>query len=510
MKGLTMFLRLLFLAVILVIIVLCSSCLFFLVKILYVRRKYRHLPCPKKRSFIWGHEPEIAEVAREGGHFSMVLVKWQKTYGSVFAMHIFDKASVVCMEPSVVRELLINTKTSKPYKFYGVFQNACGKRVGGNGLFSELDNKRWEQNRKMISPPFKRGYLIDLMYQYNNSVDELITYLRPKADGKTEILMADEFNKVAMDIIAKVAFGLNDLNVISNGDAPFCKAATQTLTGVMAQIRNPFIRFDPREASRNTMRKTQDAIDLIRKIGKNCILERLADMNEGRDYPKDILTHILQASSGLKGNFGLEQMIDEFVTFFVAGQETTAQLMSFTYEIVGRHPDIYKKLQEEVDAVIGDNDSITYENTCKLEYMNLVLKEVLRWAPPAAGVQRRVDRDFVVNGYKIPAGARVGLNHYALGRDERFWDNPEKFDPERFREENNRRLYAYFPFSLGPRVCIGQHFAMIEAKVIIAKLLQKFDFTLVPGVELEYLAEVTLKPKHRTPLYLTPRKTSRD
>ncbi|XP_071832483.1 cholesterol 24-hydroxylase-like isoform X2 [Apostichopus japonicus] len=461
-------------------------------------------------SFIWGHEPEIAEVAREGGHFSMVLVKWQKTYGSVFAMHIFDKASVVCMEPSVVRELLINTKTSKPYKFYGVFQNACGKRLGGNGLFSELDNKRWERNRKILSPPFKRGYLIDLMYQYNNSVDELITYLRPKADGKTEILMADEFNKVAMDIIAKVAFGLNDLNVISNGDAPHCRAARHIFAGIMAHLVHPFIRFDPREASRNTVRKTQDAIDLIRKMGKNCILERLADMNEGRDYPNDILTHILQASSGLKGNFGLEEMIDEFVSFFVAGQDTTGQLMSFTYEIVGRHPDIYKKLQEEVDAVIGDNDSITYDNTCKLEYMNLVLKEVLRWAPPVAGMQRRSVRDFVVNGYKIPAGTRVWLSHYALGRDERFWDNPEKFDPERFREENNRRLHAYFPFALGPRNCLGQHFAMIEAKVVIAKLLQKFDFTLVPGVDLEYVNEIALKSKHRTPLYLTPRKTSSD
>lgn len=500
-----MFLRLIFLAGISSFLLVCALCLCFLVKIMYIRWKYSHLPRPKIRSFIWGHAIDIAEVTKQGQHFSVLISNWQKIYGNVFVLHVFDRASVFCLEPSVIREMLINTKSRKPPEFYSVFQKLFGRRLGGYGLFSELDNARWEQKRKMFNPAFKRGFLIDLMDQYNSSVDELIHYLRPKADGKTEILMAEEFNKVALDIIAKVAFGLNNLDVISNEDAPFCKAAAQTFCGVMAQIRHPFIGWDPRQEARSTTKKTQDAIELIRKTGKQCILERLADIKEGKDHPKDILTHILQASSGLEGNFGLEQMIDEFVTFFIAGQETTAQLMSFTYEFVGRNPDIYKKLQEEVDAIIGDSEAITYDNTCKLEYMNLVMKEVLRYAPPAVGVQRETPIDFVINGYKIAAGTRIGLNHYALSRDERFWENPEKFDPERFREDTNRHLYAYFPFSLGPRVCIGQHFAMIEAKVIIAKLLKTFDFTLVPGVRLEYLAEVTLKPKHRTPLYLSLR-----
>lgn len=440
----------------------------------------------------------------------MLIDKWRKIHGPVYALFFINRATVMCLEPSVVKELLINSDSSKPGDFYSIFHSVFGKRLAGNGLFSELNNDNWARKRKMFNPAFKRGYLVKLMDQYNNSVTELVTHLMPKADGNTEILMAEEFNKVALDIIAKVAFGLNDLNVISDDEAPFCKAVAQTFTGVMAQLRLPFISMiDPRETTRVVREKTQNAIDLVRKIGKQCIMDRIQAINEGREYPVDILTYILQASNNLQASseFGMEEMIDEFVTFFIAGQETTAQLMSFFYEMVGRHPDIYKKVQEEVDSVVGDKPCISYEDIGKLEYMTLVLKEVLRYTPPAAGVQRTAPHDIVINGYKIPAGTAVGLNHYALGRDERFWDEPEKFDPERFRDEDSRRHYAYFPFSLGPRVCIGQHFAMIEAKVIIAKLVQSFDFKLVPGVELLFIPEVTLKSKNRTPLYLTLRKS---
>ncbi|KAJ8046091.1 Cholesterol 24-hydroxylase [Holothuria leucospilota] len=458
-----MFLKFMLLSLALVFFLVLVFCISILGNLLLLRWRYRHLPSPKMKSFLLGHAVEIGEVTKKGGHFSMLIDKWRKIHGPVYALFFINRATVMCLEPSVVKELLINSDSSKPGDFYSIFHSVFGKRLAGNGLFSELNNDNWARKRKMFNPAFKRGYLVKLMDQYNNSVTELVTHLMPKADGNTEILMAEEFNKVALDIIAKVAFGLNDLNVISDDEAPFCKAVAQTFTGVMAQLRLPFISMA---------------------------------INEGREYPVDILTYILQASNNLQASseFGMEEMIDEFVTFFIAGQETTAQLMSFFYEMVGRHPDIYKKVQEEVDSVVGDRPCISYEDIGKLEYMTLVLKEVLRYTPPAAGVQRTAPHDIVINGYKIPAGTAVGLNHYALGRDERFWDEPEKFDPERFRDEDSR-------------VCIGQHFAMIEAKVIIAKLVQSFDFKLVPGVELLFIPEVTLKSKNRTPLYLTLRKS---
>ncbi|PIK42222.1 Cholesterol 24-hydroxylase [Apostichopus japonicus] len=135
-----------------------------------------------------------------------------------------------------------------------------------------------------------------------------------------------------------------------------------------------------------------------------------------------------------------------------------------------------------------------------------VLKESLRLAPPVVAIQRNNTEDLIVNGVKIPAGSNIELNNYALSRDQRFWDEPETFKPERFKAETNRNPYAYFPFALGPRVCIGQHFAMIEAKVIMSKIFQAFNFSLVPGVELRCINDMTLQPLDKTPLYLTLRK----
>ncbi|WP_411026905.1 cytochrome P450, partial [Salmonella sp. s55044] len=141
-----------------------------------------------------------------------------------------------------------------------------------------------------------------------------------------------------------------------------------------------------------------------------------------KDYPHDILAHILEtkAQDGIIKAEDMDQMIDEFTTFFVAGQETTGQLLSFTCEFVGRNPDVYKKLQEEIDRVIGDKEDITYNDTCQLEYMNLVFKEVLRIAPPVVEVQRTNANDSIINGLTIPAGSNIGLSIYALGRDERY------------------------------------------------------------------------------------------
>ncbi|KAJ8046087.1 Cholesterol 24-hydroxylase [Holothuria leucospilota] len=503
-----MLLRFILLAIGVVCFLVFALCMYILSKIIFVRWKYSHLPTPKMKSFLLGHAMYFEEMYKKGGHISMLFSQWNKTYGPIFVIFAVHRVSVMCMEPSIVKELLINTKSTKPAQFYSILHSVFGQRFLGTGLLSVLDNTVWEERRKMFNTAFKRGFLIDLLFQYDESAERLISYLLTKADGETEVLMYEELNKLSLDVIAKVAFGLNDLDAISEKGSIFSEAAADSLHGCMSQMQLSFFAaFDFRKESRRVQDKAKKGSMLIRDIGRRCILKRIQDIKEGRDYPNDILTHILQVSSHLQNNsvFGMEEMLDEFVTFFVAGQETTASLMAFTFEYLGRYPDIYKKVQEEIDDVVGNKQSISYDDICKLEYLSLVLKEVLRLSPPVVGVQRINPKDLYLNGYKIPAGSNIGLNHYTIGRDERFWDDPEKFNPERFRKESNSRVYAYFPFSLGPRVCIGQHFALIEAKVTLTKLLQRFDFILVPGVEFQCFVEVTLKPKNKTPFYLIRR-----
>ncbi|KAJ8046082.1 Cholesterol 24-hydroxylase [Holothuria leucospilota] len=421
----------------LVFLTALSVCLYLLGWVLYIHWKYRHIPSPKiMGNFFMGHITELTEFEKKGRHLSMLFLKWKKEYGTVFVIFTMNRAIVVCLEPSIVKELLVNSRSTKPAALYGKFHTVFGQRFVGNGLFSELNNDHWEKKRKMLNPPFKRKYLMDLMYQYNNSTEELISYLKLKADGKTEVHMAHEFNKVALDIIAKVAFGLDNLNVIHDDDAPFCQAVAQSMKGLMHYIRTPFWKVDFRKESQAAMEKSRKAMIFMRNIAEKCILNRIEDIKEGRNYPEDILTHIIKYSRSKDGMMGMEEMIDECFTFFIAGQETTAQLMSYTFEMIGRHPEIYKKLQEEVDCIIGEKPVISYDDISKLEYMTLVFKEVLRYTPPAAGIQRQNVEDIIINGYKIPARSNIALSHYSLSRDERFWDKPEEFNPERFREDN--------------------------------------------------------------------------
>ncbi|XP_042073725.1 cholesterol 24-hydroxylase [Haplochromis burtoni] len=162
---------------------------------------------------------------------------------------------------------------------------------------------------------------------------------------------------------------------------------------------------------------------------------------------------------------------------------------------LGRHPEILEKAKKEVDDVIGMKCDISYDDLGELVYLSQVLKETLRIYPTAVGTSRDVAEDMVIDGVHIPGGVGVFFNSYVSGRLERFFKDPLRFDPDRFHPDAPKPYYCYYPFALGPRSCLGQNFAQMEAKVVMAKLLQRFDFTLVPGQTFDILDAGTLRPK---------------
>ncbi|XP_016114023.1 cholesterol 24-hydroxylase-like [Sinocyclocheilus grahami] len=190
-----------------------------------------------------------------------------------------------------------------------------------------------------------------------------------------------------------------------------------------------------------------------------------------------------------------EQMLDNFVTFFIAGQETTANQLSFAIMELGRHPEIYKRAKAEVDEILGTKRDISYEDLGKFTYLSQVLKETLRLYPTAPGTNRWLHEDMVINGLKIPGGCSVAFSAYVSQRMEKNFKDPLKFDPERFDVNAPKPYYCYYPFALGPRTCLGQVFSQMEAKVVLAKLLQRFEFSLVPGQSFDIKDTGTLRPK---------------
>lgn len=194
-------------------------------------------------------------------------------------------------------------------------------------------------------------------------------------------------------------------------------------------------------------------------------------------------------------------MVDNFVTFFIAGQETTAGTLAFLFLELGRHPRILENLRNEIDNVIGKKTYITMEDLSNLEYTSCVLKEALRLYPPAVAVSRITHQDGTIGNLFVPANTVIHLSSYACGRCEKFFPDPLQYKPERFFKDSNGvylnqiQNYTYFPFSLGPRNCIGQNFAQIEAKILIAKFLQNYEYKLSPGQCFDAAQELTLRPK---------------
>jgi cytochrome P450 len=193
------------------------------------------------------------------------------------------------------------------------------------------------------------------------------------------------------------------------------------------------------------------------------------------------------------------QVRDEAMTLFLAGHETTAIALSWACYLIAQNPHVDAKLAEELHVVLGGRVP-TPEDLPRLRYTEMVLKEAMRLYPAVWGIGRRALQDCELGGYRVPAGSNIFILQWRTQRDPRFFPDPERFDPERWREDPVRSgkipRFAYFPFGAGPRVCVGASFAMMEATLLLAMIQQRFHLKTVAGHPIELFASVTLRPKH--------------
>jgi cytochrome P450 len=192
-----------------------------------------------------------------------------------------------------------------------------------------------------------------------------------------------------------------------------------------------------------------------------------------------------------------QQLRDEVITLLRAGHETTAPTLSWAWYLLTQYPEVEKRLHEELDAVLGGRLP-TAANPAKLPYTDKVIREALRLYPPAWRIGRTAGEPIQVGDYILPAGSNILMSPWVTHRDERWFPNPERFDPNRWGTESMAKLprLAYFPFDGGPRVCIGAGFAMMEATLLLAVIAQRFRMRLVPHQRIESLPSITLRPKN--------------
>jgi len=179
----------------------------------------------------------------------------------------------------------------------------------------------------------------------------------------------------------------------------------------------------------------------------------------------------------------------------MAGHETTSTAIAWTLYELSKHPEMQKKIQEEIDFVLGDQEIKSFDQVEQLKYLNMVIKESLRLYPPVPKVVRRVVNEDIIQNYKIPKNITAIISIYSIHHNIKYWSDPETFNPERFTDENskNRHPYAWIPFIAGERNCIGWKFALLEVKIILAMLFKNFEFSLLPGQDIIRKSNVTMR-----------------
>ena len=240
-------------------------------------------------------------------------------------------------------------------------------------------------------------------------------------------------------------------------------------------------------------RRTRKAVRILRAAIQDFINERRAAPDERNDF----LSILLQARDEDGQPMSDEQIMAECLTLFGAGHETTATALTWTWYLLCQHPEIYQRVQQEVDSVLQGRTP-TFADLARLPYCLQVFKETLRLYPPAYATSRRALRDMEIAGYLVPKNQIVLIAPYTLHRRSEYFPQPENFDPERFTPEREKQLprHAYLPFGAGPRICIGNHFAMMEGQLLLATLVQRVSFSLVQDQPLviDPVHHLTLRP----------------
>jgi cytochrome P450 len=237
------------------------------------------------------------------------------------------------------------------------------------------------------------------------------------------------------------------------------------------------------------------------------VIEMFVEARQGEVAEHDDLLSRLLASTDEDGEGMSEKLLrDELLTFLFAGHETTATALTFTWFLLAQHPEVERRLAAEVDEVLGDGPP-AFTDLPQLEYTEQVLKEAMRIYPPVPNIPREPVESLELGEYAIPEDATLAPSQWTIHRSERFWNDPLTFRPERFAGESDRHRFAYFPFGGGPRRCIGQQFAMVEAKLILATLVGQFHLELLSEPEIDLSVSITTRPLEPIEMRVEPRET---
>jgi cytochrome P450 len=405
------------------------------------------------------------------------LQKLSTEYGDIVTMRYYNLRFYLVNHPDFIEEVLVTHNR----KFIKGRVLRANKRLFGNGLLTS-EGDFWLRQRRLAQPAFHRG-------RVGSYADTMVRYTeRLIADWKSgeERNVHAEMMRLTLQIVAKTLF---DADV--EGDAARVGIALEAIMELNSDFRKLMLTPSWLPIPRNIR-----AAAATRRLDK--IIFRFITQRRANPADKgDLLSMLLAAQDDDGTHMTDRQLRDEVITIFLAGHETTANTLSWTWLLLSQNPVAEAKLHAELDAVLGGR-SPSLDDLANLRYAGNVITESLRLYPPAWGMARLAIEDVEIGGYPIPKGCGVSLAQWIVHRDPRWFDSPETFRPERWEGDLIKRLprFAYFPFGGGPRQCIGSNFALMEATLLLAAIAQKYRMRVIPEQEIVPMPTITLRPRY--------------
>jgi len=398
-------------------------------------------------------------------------------------------------DPGGIRHVLLDNAAN--YRKSELARRILEPGLGRGLLTSEGDT--WRSQRRIMAPAFDAASMRSYAPAIGDAAGPLMESWARLQPGAT-VEMATEMMRLTLRIISRTMFSSDSDDIAAIVERSFANAQAGSMPNFLDFIGLPaWLAGWRRNAFRRQLFAPFDAV-----------IHRLIEHRRGAptaDGRQDLLARLVAARDDLSGQgMSSAEIRSQAITIFLAGHETTALALTWTWYLLSRHPDHEARLHAELNEVLGGRDP-TYDDLPNLPYTRMIIEESMRLYPPAPFVTREPVADDVVCGRRVPKGSYVAIYPWLVHRHRRLWTNPLRFDPERFSPERSadRPRFAYLPFGGGPRICIGASFAMMEAVMVLATLARKYRFRLVPGYPVEPRGLITLQPRYGMAMRVEPR-----
>lgn len=445
---------------------------------------------PKPR-FLMGNIPDM------GGDILSFYQRCAREYGDVSTLYLGYQRCYLINNPDYIEEIMV----TNPRNFLkgAAYHTYSTRRLFGNGLLT-AEGDEWMRNRRMMQPGFNHkavGTYAGIMTDYTERM------LARWQAGETRDIHED-MAELTLQIVTKALFDADVENEARETGRLFNQLLREfnggfsSLVHQVGEYMPAYLPWPGRSSFDRIMKRLDEVIYGI-------IHQRRADKSDHHD----VLSILLQAQDEDGSRMTDRQLRDEVMTLFFAGHETTALALSWTFYLLAQHPEVEQKLVDEISATLGER-SPGLGDLPNLTYNEQVVTEGMRLYPPVWSFTREAKNDCEIGGYKIPGGSQILISQWVMQRDPRYWEQPEAFKPERWTAEMKKALprYAYFPFGGGPRICIGNHFALMEAQLVLAAVMQKFHLEVAPNQTVAMQPSMSLRPREGIKMTLQPRRVT--